>query len=263
MPAPQNFGAAAGQQAQASQYAVDQQTQQNRINQNNGFATTSYGPNGQQTSFNGPLGGLSTNLQAQAAQAMGTPFSLDGLPPAIDPSQAREQAINSAYGQASSRLDPQFAQQETALKAQLAGQGLAPGSQAYNDALSNFGRQKNDAYNGALSSAVGQGTQAGNALFNQSIQSRQNALMEMLRSRGQAFGELQGLQGLSQQQGYNQAGRAETPQYLQAAGMQGAQDWQRYLYEQQQIADGIKGGVGLATSLAPLALGLPPVPFKL
>jgi hypothetical protein len=255
-PAPQNFAGAAGQQAQASQRAVDTQTQQNRIDQNNGFASTTYGPNGQQTSFNGPLGGLNTSLQQQAAQAMGTPFSLDGLPPVLDGAQAREQAINSAYGQASSRLDPQFAQQESALKAQLAGQGLAPGSQAYNEALASFGRQKNDAYGGAMSSAIGQGTQAGNALFNQSMQGRQAALMEQLRTRGQAFGELQGLQGLTQQQGYNQAGRAETPQFLQAAGMQGAQDWQRYLYEQQQIKDAIQGGVQLGGSLVGVPFGL-------
>lgn len=256
MPAPQNFGAAAGQQAQASQRAVDQQTGANRITQNNGFATTSYGPNGQQTGFNGPLGGLSTSLQAQAAQAMGTPFSLDGLPGLTNGEQARQQAIDAAYGDASKRMDPQFAQQESALKAQLAGQGLAPGSQAYNDAVANFGRQKNDAYQGAMNGAIGQGTAAGSALFNQSLQTRQNALLEQLRSRGQAFGELQGLQGLSQQQGYNQAGRAETPQFLQAAGMQGAQDWQRYLYEQQQIKDAIQGGLQLGGAAAGLPFGL-------
>lgn len=246
MPAPQNFGESAAQQANSSQQAVNTQTQQNRISQNNGFASTTYGPEGQKTAFNGPLGGLNSSLQQQAAQAMGTPFSLSGLPPALDGAQAREQAINSAYGQASSRLDPQFAQQEEALKSQLAGQGLAPGSQAYNDALANFGRQKNDAYRGALSSAIGQGAQAGNALFSQSQQARQNAMVEALRGRGQAFSELQGLQGLTQQQGYNQAGRGETQQYLQAAEMQGAQDWQRYVYEQQQIKDAINGGASLA-----------------
>lgn len=255
-PAPQNFNAAAGQQAQASQRAVEEQTQQNRINQNNGFATTTYGPEGQQTSFNGPLAGLNSNLQGQAAQAMSTPFSLSSLPPLINGEQARQQAIDAAYGDASKRLDPRFAQQEQALKAQLAGQGLAPGSQAYNDALASFSAQKNDAYGGAMNGAIQQGTAAGNALFSQSMQARQNALMEQLRSRGQAFGELQGLQGLTQQQGYNQAGRAETPQYLQAAGMQGAQDWQRYVYEQQQIKDAIEGGLKLGTSIAGLPFGL-------
>lgn len=256
MPAPQNFGAAANQQAQASQQAVNAQTDQNRITQNNGFATTSYGPNGQQTSFNGPLGGLSTSLQEQAAQAMGTPFSLGGLPQLANGEQARQQAIDAAYGDASRRLDPQFAQQESALKAQLAGQGLAPGSQAYNDAIAGFGRQKTDAYGSAMNGAIGQGTAAGSALFNQSMQTRQNALLEQLRSRGQAFGELQGLQGLGQQQGYNQAGRAETPQLLQAAGMQGAQDWQRYMQELQNIKDAIEGGTQLAGSVAGLPFGL-------
>lgn len=255
-PAPQNFQAAAGQQANASQQAVADQTAQNRINQDNGFASTTYGPNGQQTSFNGPLGGLNQSLQQQAAQAMGNPFSLSGLPALTNGADARQQAIDAAYGDASSRLDPQFAQQEEQLKAQLAGQGLAPGSQAYNDALASFGRTKNDAYGGAMRGAIQQGTQAGNALYNQSLSARQNALSEALRGRGQAFSELQGLQGLTQQQGYNQAGRAETPQYLQAAGMQDQRDWQRYMFEQQQIKDYIEGGAQLGKSVAGLAFGL-------
>lgn len=255
-PPPQNYAALAGQQAQASQNAVDQQTQSNRINQDNGFASTTYGPNGQQTAFNGPLAGLNSNLQQQAAQAMAVPFSLSGLPPTVNGEQARQQAIDAAYGDASKRLEPQFAQQEQALKAQLAGQGLAPGSQAYNDAVANFGRTKNDAYGSALNGAIGQGTAAGNAIFNQSLQGRQSAMLEQLRQRGQPLADLQGLQGLTQQQGYNQAGRGETPQYMQAGQLQYNQDWQRYMYEQQQIKDAVQGGVQLGGALVGVPFGL-------
>ena len=258
-PAPQNYAASAAQQAQASQSAVDRQTGQNRIAQNNGNATTTYGPNGQQTTLNGPLGGLQTSLQQQAADAMGQPLDLSGLPPILDGAQAREQAISSAYGESSKRLDSRFGQQKAALEAQLAGQGVVPGSEAYNQALSNFENSRNDAYGSAMNGAVSQGTAAGQALQQQSLMQRQSMLGEILRKRGQAFSELGGLQGLTQQQGYNQAGRAETPQYLQAAGMQSADDWRNYQWEQQQIRDAIEAGGQLGAT----ALGMPGGMFKL
>lgn len=255
MPAPQNFTGAADRQAQASQQNVNQQTAANRPNQSNPFSTSTWtqGPNGQwsqSTQFSGPLAGLNTSLQQQAAQSMSTPFSLSGLPALTDGAGAREQAINAAYGSATSRLDPAFQQQEEQIRTRLQQQGLAPGSEAYEREVSSFGRTRNDAYNQALNSAIGQGTSAGQALFNQSLASRQNALSEALRERGQAFGELQGLQGLTQQQGFMGAGLGQTPDYLGAAGMQGAQDWQRYLQKQQERAELIgAGGDLLKTAL--------------
>lgn len=259
MPAPQNFGQAAQQTAQGSQQAVNQQTQANRPNQSSPFASTQWtqGPGGQwqqNTQFNGPLGGLSDSLQQQAAQAMGQPFSLGGLPALTDGAAAREQAINAAYGSATSRLDPAFQQREQQLRTQLQQQGLAPGSEAYEQAVAGLGRERTDAYNQAMNSAIGQGTQAGQALFNQSLAGRQNALAEALRARGQAFGELQGLQGLTQQQNFMGAGLAQSPDYLGAAGLQGQQDWQRYAFDQQQLSDIIGGGAQLAGSLLPFFL---------
>ena len=53
---------------------------------------------------------------------------------------------DSIYGRAISRLDPQFAQREAALKTQLANQGLTMGSEAYNNELQRFGNERSDAY---------------------------------------------------------------------------------------------------------------------
>lgn len=259
MPSPQNYAASASQQAQASQRAADVQMNNNRIAQNNGNATTTYGTNGQQTVLNGPLAGLQTGLQQQAADAMGQPLDLSGLPPMLDGAQAREQAISSAYGESSKRLGARFGQQKSALEAQLAGQGVVPGSEAYTRAMADFTTGQNDAYSSAMNGAVAQGTAAGQALQQQSAMARQSALGEVLRKRGQAFSELGGLQGLTQQQGYNQAGRGETPQYLQAASMQSEDDWRRYQEEQKQIRDAIEAG----GQLGGVALGVPPGMFKL
>lgn len=258
-PPPQNFGQAAQQQADASRNNVNAQTQANRPNQSNPFATRTWsqGPNGQwqdSTQFTGPLGDLNNALQQQAAQAMGTPFSISGLPSLTDGAQAREQAINAAYGSATSRLDPAFQQREEQTRLRLQQQGLVPGSEAFERELSALGRERTDAYGQAMNSAIGQGTQAGQALFNQSLAGRQNALAEALRQRGQAFSELGGLQGLTQQQGFMGAGMAQAPDFLQAAGMQGAQDWGRYQFDQQQLADILGAGGQVASSLAPLAI---------
>jgi hypothetical protein len=261
MPAPQNFGQAAQQTADASRNNVNAQTAANRPNQSSPFASRTWtqGPNGQwmdQTTLNGPLGGLNDSLQQQAAQAMSQPFSLGGLPALTDGAQAREQAINAAYGSATSRLDPAFQQREEQTRTRLQQQGLTPGSEAYERELSMLGRERTDAYGQAMNSAIGQGTQAGQALFGQSMAARQNAMAEALRQRGQAFGELQGLQGLTQQQGFMGAGMAQAPDFLGAAGMQGQQDWGRYQFDQQRIADIIGGGTDLAKSLAPFLFSL-------
>lgn len=258
VPAPQNFGQAAQQQANASQQNVNAQTLANRPNQYNPNASLTWtqGPNGQwqqSTQFNGPLAGLNDSLQQQAAQAMGQPFSLSGLPELTDGAAARQQAIDAAYGDATKRLEPQFQQRESELRQRLLGQGLVEGSEAYNNAMQQFGAQRNDAFNSAMNSAIGQGTQAGQALFQQSLTGRQNALAEALRQRGQAFGELQGLQGLTGQQGFMGAGLAQAPDYLGAASLQGQQDWNRYTYEQQQLAQMLGAGGDLAAQLAPLA----------
>lgn len=261
-PPPPNFTGAAEQQAQASQQNVGQQTAANRPNQSNPFASRTWtqGPNGEwmdQTQLSGPLGELNNSLQQQAQQAMGTPFSLSGLPGLTDGAAAREQAINAAYGSATSRLDPAFQQREEQTRTRLMQQGLQPGSEAFEREMANLGRDRNDAYGQAMNSAIGQGTQAGQALFGQSLAARQNALAEALRQRGQAFGEIQGLQGLTQQQGFMGAGMAQGPNYLQAAGLQDAADFGRFQFSQQQLADIINGGInflGQAGGAAAFAL---------
>ena len=53
---------------------------------------------------------------------------------------------NALYGQYTSRLDPRFNEQESALNARLANMGLTPGSEAYNREKELFGRERTDAY---------------------------------------------------------------------------------------------------------------------
>src|SRR5262252_7488205 len=133
-PSAPDFTAATERQAQAS-------GQLNRPNQNTPFASTGWtkDANGnwtQNTSLAGGLGQGASNLMGQ----------IGSQGPIGTGDQARDQAIQGIYSQAASRLDPQFAQSRSRLQSQLAAQGLDPGSEAYNAAMGNFNRGRNDAY---------------------------------------------------------------------------------------------------------------------
>lgn len=67
------------------------------------------------------------------------------------------------------RLDPQFARESAALETQLINKGIRPGSQAWNDAHTQFSQQKNDAYNQLYLSGRGQGAQEALTERNQPI----------------------------------------------------------------------------------------------
>ena len=82
---------------------------------------------------------------------------------------AVKDASNAAYSQATSRLDPQWQQQQRQLESQLAAQGLNSNDTAYQTALQNFNNSKTDAYNQANFSAIGAGDQEQNTLYNQQL----------------------------------------------------------------------------------------------
>jgi hypothetical protein len=100
--------------------------------------------------------------------------------------QARQHAEDSLYGQATSRLDPMWNQREQQFKSDLTNQGIDPNSAAGQQAYGNFGRDRNDAYQGAINSAGMLGGQEA---------SRQQGMD--LQSRMAPLGAMAGLQGLS------------------------------------------------------------------
>ncbi len=232
-PAPQDFNAGAAQADQA-----------NHPNQTNAFGTsTTYttGPDGrpvQSTNFGGPLAGAAGSLGQQAANNFSKPFDLSGLPQLDSGQGARDQAINASFGQAQSRLDPQWNQRDDALRTRLLNQGLDPNSEASKNAEGQFGRDRNDAYGSAWNSAVGQGQQAQQQAFGQSAMAQQMALSNMLRQREQPLMDMQGMAGLT-----GQAGTGPSSQILPGMGMQqnaNQQNWQN----QNQIWSDLWGGVG-------------------
>ncbi|WP_242394855.1 hypothetical protein [Anaeromyxobacter oryzisoli] len=200
-PSAPNFQQMAQLQAQSSQQATNAQTQANRPSQYSPFASSYWtqGPNGewsQRTALSGGLGAGAQNLESQigAQGAIGTG------------DEARKSATDAYYKQATSRLDPEWSQREEATRAQLANQGLDPGSEAYDNAMGNLERARNDAYSSAENQAQTAGNQAQALTFGENLQSQMAP-----------YQQLGALQGLTQQNGFSQAGAAQPTQYLPAA----------------------------------------------
>lgn len=176
----------------------------NRPNQKSDYSNTSwtYDPDTasyvQKTQLNGPLAGANQNLQKQWSDMLAKPMD--------DGTAARNQAIDASYGQATSRLDPQWDKRSSATQTQLMNQGLDPSSEAYKSAMQDFGNQRNDAYSSAMNTAIGQGTAAGDSAFKNNLAARNNPLQLM-----------EGMQGLTKQNAFNPMGSAPTEQWLNSA----------------------------------------------
>lgn len=240
-PAAPDYTGAAQLQGAASTGAVNQQTQANRPTQVNAFGSSQWSmdPNGnwmQSNSLSPGLNATNQNLQMQAYAN-----SQNGIGTGED---ARNQAITGAYNQATSRLDPQWAQSNEQLNSTLANQGLDPNSQASRNAMLQQSQAKNDAYGSAMNSAIGQGTAAQQATFNENLQAQQLPYQQM----GAMY-------GLSQPFGFNAAGQAQVPDYLQAAMAAGGYNMQQYMTDQQRDAEETSAGINAAGNVASAALG--------
>jgi hypothetical protein len=89
---------------------------------------------------------------------------LDAGPQLLD-----RDATDAVYRQQKSFLDPRWQQGQKDLEDQLSRQGISPGSDAYNGAMTNFQNQKTQAYQSAQDSATAQGAQNAGLLFNQAL----------------------------------------------------------------------------------------------
>lgn len=117
----------------------------------------------------------SPELQGQISSLMGQTANsgninnaalsgLFGLGSSISPQaaqNAQQQGQQAAYGSMMGYLKPQFQQQQTSLDSQLANQGLAPGSQAWDNAESNMSRNQDYEQQQALNNSILTGAQLG------------------------------------------------------------------------------------------------------
>lgn len=223
-----DFNAAAQIQADSSRDIAREQTQANRPNQSNpfGFSEWAQGPDGswtQRSGLAGPLQGAADGLMGQVASGAG-----------LDPAAERDRAIAAAYGQSTSRLDPRFSSARSARETQLANEGFSRGDAGWGNAMDEFGRQENDAYQQAM---YGAQTGAGNIAFDQAMASRM-----------QPYQQLGALQSLGGQPGFTSAQGAQPLQSL-AAAMQGyGADLDAYNAQQAGKNSKMAGGATLGAA---------------
>lgn len=101
--------------------------------------------------------------------------SLPGIQSSVNTNFANQvnQAQNSAYNAQMALLQPQQQQQTESLQAQLAAQGVVPGSEAYNNAVNNMARQNAFTNTQVANNAVQTGNALQNQLFGQSLSAGQ------------------------------------------------------------------------------------------
>jgi hypothetical protein len=189
---------------------ADKQIAANRPNQSTPFGSSTWtqNPDGtwsQNVQFGGPLAGAFQNIGNQFASATSSPLDFSSAPALQYGEDARKAAVDAAFGQASSRLDPMWQAREDAARTRLINQGLDPSSEAFRTEMDTMGRQRNDAYTSALNMAIGRGAEDAGQMFNQSATARQMAVAEMLRKRSQPLAELAQMQGFLQQPTFNPA----------------------------------------------------------
>lgn len=136
----------------------------------------------QQTQQSIGLSDLANQLQGNVNTALASP-----TPTYANLEDASQKASNAYYNQQTAYLDPQYQQGQEQLNNQLANQGLAPGTQAYQNAEDQFNRNKTFAYNQAQQNAILQGPQNAQALFGLDVAAQNQPLNELnaLRSGSQ------------------------------------------------------------------------------
>ncbi|PXW28259.1 tail fiber domain-containing protein [Paraburkholderia caballeronis] len=151
----------------------------NLNNYSNPFGSQTTTQTGTDPNTGAPIYNTSISASPQLSQALGAALSqagnstainqqalagIQGLTQSIDPNaaqQAAQQGTNAMYQQQMAYLQPQQQQQTEMTQAQLANQGLTPGSEAYDNAMGNLTRSQTFANSQAMDSAISQGQQLG------------------------------------------------------------------------------------------------------
>ncbi|MDI4655524.1 tail fiber domain-containing protein [Xanthobacter autotrophicus] len=158
----------------------------------------------------GNMASTASMLSANAQSALSNPFKL-----------GNEETEARLYELGSKRLDPQFAQNEEALRARLANSGIQAGSDAWNREMASFSQGRNDAYNSLL------------------LNGRQLADQELSTERNSSLNELNALLTGSQIAAPNYV---NTPQ-TQVAGVDYAGQVQNQYNQQVASNNAMMGGL--------------------
>lgn len=135
-------------------------------------------------------------LVPQVGAALGSELDFSGLPQIsgqedlLAASRPLEQAT---FQRGLNLLQPGFEQEREALTVQLANQGIPRGSEAFNEAVGNFERNRQQQLENLALSSVGAGRAEQSRLFGLEQTARQQGLSELLTGRAQPINELSAL----------------------------------------------------------------------
>jgi hypothetical protein len=188
------------------------------------------------TNPNGSIGSQNFDTSRASTPQLQTAIDYGGMQNVQGSGYSRDQAYNDIYKQATSRLDPQWEQRQSQMESQLANQGITRGSAAFDQAMGQFGNQRNDAYQqammGAQTGAVGQASQMNSmdlAARQQQAAERQNQANFGNTALGQMF-------GFGQQAGQSQLQAQQAAQQQALSGGQLDLSRQNQAFNQQQAA---------------------------
>ena len=164
----------------------------------------------------------------------------------VDTSQLPSYGINPGekYSDAiMRRLQPQQAQAKQSFDAQMANQGVMPGTQAYDNAYRNFSQGQNDQLTSAITGGMGVGLQANQQAFNQGI-TNMNQPINMVNA-------LQGGSQVTNPQGVNSANMPQVAGPDLTGAAQNTYNSQLANYNAQNAASGnfMGGLLGLGGTL--------------
>jgi len=185
-------------------------------------------------------------VAAQQARGFGDE-NLSAMGSAYDPNMATNTATQAILD----RLQPTLQQQRSGLETQLSNQGLARGTEAYNNALRDQNQRENDLYQQAALQGINLGMQQQGQTYQQAMARRQQGLQEQNYFNTRDINNLNALRSGSQ---------VTTPQFGPAPGganysQAGQQQYQSALdnYNAKQAASG--GFMGGLMNLGGAAIG--------
>lgn len=189
------------------------------------------------------------------AELLKNGLDLSGLPGApVNSGQRRQDVIDAMM----SRVSQDIAGRRDSTNSDLIAAGIRPGTKAYETAMAGIDRQETD----ARQQAILAGGQEASRDFGLDMQSRQNALSELLTQRQTPLNEINALLSGSQVNnpfagglGYNGAGNVQAPPIANAIANQGQAAMNQYNASQAALNGNISAGAGLLGSLGSAWLG--------
>jgi hypothetical protein len=151
---------------------AEKATAANRVNQQTPFGSLTYTQTGidangnpiwsANQSFSPEVAGTMSNISNQINRNIGQGFNPQLPSYGINPNEAYSDAILR-------RLEPVQERQQKALDARLANQGIMRGSEAYQNAMTDFGQRQNDQLTSAIVGGMQTGLQANQQAYNQAF----------------------------------------------------------------------------------------------